>query len=130
MTLIDEATIAATGNDQIDGDHAEFIQLVNQLDKTENAEFAKLFQVLHEHIVTHFERENQLMAQCGFPAESEHKGEHQRVLSEFKQFQSRVDKGQIAFGRAFVRERLPGWFAVHVATMDSVLASYIRQHPA
>ncbi|WFP51058.1 hemerythrin family protein [Methylomonas sp. EFPC3] len=130
MTLIDEATISATGNDQIDGDHVEFIQLVNQLDKADNPEFAQLFRLLHEHVVAHFERENQLMAQCGFPAESEHKSEHQRVLSEFKQFQSRVDKGLVGFGRAFVRERLPGWFAVHVATMDSKLASYIRQYQA
>ncbi len=128
MTLIDEATISTTGNNQLDGDHAKFIQALNQLDKAEDPEFARLFRLLHEHVIAHFELENQLMAQCGFPAESEHKGGHQRVLSEFKQFQSRVDKGLIAFGRAFVRERLPGWFAVHVATMDSVLASYLRQN--
>ncbi|OAI15370.1 hemerythrin [Methylomonas koyamae] len=130
MTLIDKSTIPATGNDQIDSEHAEFISLLNQLDNADNREFPGLFRQLHEHVAAHFERENQLMAQSLFPAESEHKGEHQRVLSEFKQFQSRVDKGLIAFGQAFIRERLPGWFAVHAATMDNVLASYIRQNRA
>jgi len=53
-------------------------------------------------------------------------GEHQRVLGEFKQFKTRIDKGMIAFGRSFVRERLPQWFGLHVTTMDSALAAHIK----
>ncbi|MDD2761778.1 MAG: hemerythrin, partial [Methylomonas sp.] len=54
------------------------------------------------------------------------KGEHQRVLGEFKQFKTRIDKGLIAFGRSFVRERLPQWFLLHVATMDSALSAHLK----
>jgi hypothetical protein len=32
----------------------------------------------------------------------------------------------IAFGRSFVRERLPQWFGLHVTTMDSALAAHIK----
>jgi len=102
--------------------------LLNQLDSAANADFPVLFQQLYEHTEQHFDRENQLMKQVAFPAESEHKGEHQRVLGEFKQFKTRVDKGLITFGRSFVRDRLPQWFQLHVQTMDSALVAHIKIH--
>ncbi|MDD2739390.1 MAG: hemerythrin [Methylomonas lenta] len=110
----------------IDQDHAEFINLLAQLDNSSNADFPVLFQALYIHTVEHFERENQLMQQSAFPAFREHISEHQRVLSEFQQFQSRIDMGLIAFGRGFIKQRLPTWFVLHVSTMDSALAAHIK----
>lgn len=118
--------VISVGYQPIDQDHQEFIDLLDKLDQAGNAEFPALFRTLYQHTEQHFEREKLLMKQSAFPAEAEHGGEHQRVLGEFKQFQSRVDKGLIAFGRAFVKERLPSWFQLHVATMDSALAAHIK----
>ena len=126
MTLIEKTDSLLTGNTLIDNDHDEFITLLNQLDSANNSKFPALFQQLYEHTEHHFERENQLMSQFSFPAEGEHKGEHLRVLGEFKQFKSRVDKGLITFGRAFVKDRLPEWFRLHVTTMDSALVAHIK----
>jgi hemerythrin len=117
------------GYELIDNDHDEFISLLNNLDSASNTDFPSLFQQLYEHIEQHFERENQLMKQLAYPGEIEHKGEHQRVLGEFRQFKTRVDKGLIVFGRSFVRERLPQWFGPHVTTMDSALAAHINKQP-
>ncbi|WP_446811202.1 bacteriohemerythrin [Methylomonas sp. 2BW1-5-20] len=126
MTIFEKTTALTVGYDLIDNDHDVFIDLVNQLDKANNTDFPGLFQRLYEHTEEHFESENRLMAQFGFPAETEHKGEHQRVLGEFKQFKTRIDKGLITFGRSFVRERLPQWFVLHITTMDSALAAHIK----
>lgn len=126
MSLINAATITAVGDASIDSDHQEFVALLNRLDAASDADFPALFQQLFEHTEQHFAMENQLMLEYGFPAETEHKGEHNRVLGEFKQFKSRVDKGLIPFGRAFVKERLPQWFQLHITTMDSALAAYIN----
>lgn len=126
MALINKTDTISVGHEAIDQDHAEFIDLVNRLNAAENADFPALFRQLYQHTEQHFARENQLMQQFAFPAETEHKGEHQRVLAEFKQFQSRIDKGLIAFGQAFVRERLPSWFKLHLATMDTALAAHIK----
>lgn len=126
MALIEQSKMSLVGFELIDRDHSEFIHLLNQLDVAANADFPGLFQQLHSHCEQHFERENQLMREFAFPAETEHKGEHLRVLAEFKQFQSRVDKGMLSFGRSFVKERLPQWFALHVVTMDSALAAHIN----
>ena len=118
MALIEKNTVLIVGYELIDRDHEEFIALLNQLDSASNADFPVLFQQVHEHTEQHFDRENQLMMQFAYPGEIEHKGEHQRVLGEFRQFKTRVNKGMITFGRSFVRERLPQWFGLHVTTMD------------
>lgn len=127
MTLIEKTGALIVGYDLIDNDHDEFIGLLNKLDAAGNANFPALFRQLYEQTERHFERENELMKQFSYPGETEHKGEHQRVLGEFKQFKSRVDKGLIAFGRSFVKDRLPQWFGLHVATMDSALAAHVNK---
>jgi hemerythrin len=128
MALIEKNTVLIVGYELIDRDHEEFIALLNQLDSASNADFPVLFQQLHEHTEQHFDRENQLMMQFAYPGEIEHKGDHQRVLGEFRQFKTRVNKGMITFGRSFVRERLPQWFGLHVTTMDSALVAHINNH--
>jgi len=126
MALIEKSGPLLLGYEPVDKDHDEFITLLNQLCYADNADFPALFQHLFEHIERHFDKENQLMKQFAFPAEAEHKGEHLRVLGEFKQFKKRVDKGLIRFGRSFVNERLPPWFELHVSTMDSALVAHIK----
>jgi hemerythrin-like metal-binding protein len=126
MTLIENQLTTLIGNTDIDSDHQTFINILNQLALTNNAEFPALFQQLYIHTEQHFYREKQLMQQTAFPSESEHSGEHQRVLAEFKQFKTRIDKGLIGFGRAFVTERLPQWFQLHVSTMDNALVAHLN----
>ncbi len=125
MVLVDLNNTRIVGYDLIDQDHSEFIGFLNQLDVASNADFPAFFQRLYEHTEQHFKRENQLMTEFAFPAESEHRVEHQRVLAEFKRFRFVVDRGMIMFGRLFVRDFLPQWFEIHVATMDYVLATHI-----
>jgi len=126
MAVIEAAALIKVGYPAIDSDHQEFVDLLNRLDEASNAEFPVMFKQLFEHTEQHFAMENQLMLDYAFPAETEHKGEHLRLLSEFKEFQSRVEKGMISFGRAFVKERLAQWFLLHITTMDSALAAYVK----
>lgn len=129
MALIEKSGSTTLDYDPIDRDHEQFVDLLNQLDTIGNADFTALFKQLFEHTEQHFALENQLMEQFAFPAIAEHKDEHLRVLAEFKQFNQRIEKGLIAFGRSFVRERLPQWFELHVATMDSALVAHVKTRP-
>ncbi len=127
MSLIDQSTVFNLAYPALDNEHAQFVDLVNQLNDANNADFKTLFSALMAHTQTHFDRENQLMDSSHFPATTEHKGEHQRVLNEFKQFKRRVDKGLIQFGRSFVTDSLPAWFDLHVKTMDSALVAHLNK---
>lgn len=115
---------------QLDQDHARFIDLVNKMQTSSQTEFVRLFEQLLTHTEAHFERENALMSEYGFPAIAEHKGEHHRVLTELKRFKQRVDKGMIAMGRAYISELVPQWFVLHVTTMDRALDAHLNQQKA
>lgn len=130
MAILENNQAMKTGYEPIDADHEEFIQLLNLLASADDDAFTDLFRQLQQHVEAHFELENQLMEQFAFPAIAEHQAEHARVLNEIKQFNQRVEKGSIAFGRAFVKESLPQWFELHAATMDKILASHIKMHEA
>ena len=111
---------------QMDDTHLEFVHLVNQLAEAEKGAFAPLFQSLAEHTELHFEREQKLMEESGFPAISEHHADHQRILGELARFGKRVAAGSTTMARAYVREQLPHWFELHIQTMDSALAAHLK----
>lgn len=109
----------------IDQDHEEFVGLILELQQAPNVDFPTKFADLLQHVEQHFERENQLMDQYQFPAIGEHRAEHQRVLSDLKQFKQRVDQGRIPFARAYCKETALNWFNLHVESMDSALVAHI-----
>ena len=111
----------------MDETHKEFVVLVNQLSAASDKEFAALFEHFIEHTKQHFMQEESFMIETDFPAYSEHRAEHQRILGEFNQFKKRVDKGLIAFARNYINDSMPGWFRLHAATMDSALAMHLNK---
>jgi len=110
----------------MDDTHREFVSLLNESLSSDDNDFADLFDQLIEHTRQHFQREEELMTKYHFPAYAEHKDEHQRVLGELDQFKKRVDKGLIAFGRNYIKDRMPEWFRLHAASMDSALAAHLK----
>lgn len=110
----------------MDDTHKEFVTLLNQLSEAPDNNFAALFDELIAHTRQHFQQEEKFMIESRFPAYSEHKDEHQRILGELNQFKKRVDKGLIAFGRNYINQRMPEWFRLHAATMDSALATHLK----
>ena len=127
MTIIewDDASYLL-GVDIMDDTHKDFVNLVNQLSLAVDSEFASLFRQLIAHTEVHFQQEENFMIESKFPAFSEHKDEHQRILGEMNQFLKRVDKGLIVFGRNYIKDRLPDWFRLHASTMDSALAMHLK----
>lgn len=115
------------GVTQMDDTHDEFIALVDSLTQADRPDFAGLFLALVAHTRSHFESENALMRASGFAAIREHMDEHLRVLGDLDRLAQRVRDGSIAMARAYVREQLPEWFSVHLATMDSALAAHLQQ---
>ncbi len=125
MPILEKSAKLTIQEQAIDQDHTVFIRLVNQMQTADKLQFVQLFEHLLTHTQAHFEYENKLMEQYGFPAIAEHQGEHHRVLTELKHFKQRVDKGMIAMGRAYISELIPQWFTLHVSTMDRALDAHI-----
>jgi hemerythrin-like metal-binding protein len=115
------------GVDQMDGTHREFVALVNLLDEADDSDFAALFGKLLEHCRQHFSNEGRLMRMTRFPALAEHEGEHHRVYGDLVQMQRAVQRGRLLLARAYVRQGLAEWFALHIATMDAALAAHLKR---
>ena len=126
MSVSSISPVVSLGYEAIDHDHQDFVTLIEQLTQADNVAFPTLFSELLAHIEQHFARENALMESSAYPARGEHQGDHVRVLGEFNQFKLRVDKGLVAFGRSFLRDRVVPWFKLHVATMDSALVAHLH----
>ena len=111
----------------MDEQHRDFVSLLKDLRIADKGEFSSLFRILCEHIAAHFEFEDALMQELNFPARVEHRGEHLRVLGELVQFNRQVEQGRTMMAQAYVNERLPEWFGLHVSTMDSALAAHVNK---
>lgn len=116
------------GIPQLDSAHKAFVTGLHSLAEADRPEFSQLFADFVSHLEQHFADELQLMRDSGFSATSEHHGEHQRILGELAQLSSRVQDGKIVMARAYVLDRLPEWFRLHVTTMDSALAAHLQKH--
>nr|WP_244669204.1 hemerythrin domain-containing protein [Rhodobium orientis] len=115
------------GVDAMDETHLAFADLVNRLGTAADpAAFQALFAELCAHTEAHFAEEDRMMVESGFPALTEHRGEHRRVLGQLSQIGERVARGRISMGRAYVAD-LPSWFDLHAATMDSALAAHLKK---
>jgi hemerythrin len=114
------------GVPSIDDIHQEFVTLMNAVATASEKELPGLFAELCEHTRAHFAHEDALMIKYRFPAIIEHQGEHGRVLTELEDLDERVAQGRTALARAYVRDQLPEWFALHATTMDSALAAHIK----
>lgn len=117
----------ALGWDDIDNHHRQFVELLNGATGADNTAFKEQYEELFAHLEQHFAEEEALMDSCNFSASAEHKGEHRRVLGEMKQFKRQLERGRSQMARAYITENLPGWFKLHVTTMDSALVAQLMK---
>lgn len=82
--------------------------------------------LLAVHTREHFLREEAAMREAHFPAYVAHKAEHDRVLAdmdrEARRFREQGDAERLS---RYLFEVMPGWFRVHVRTMDVVTADFV-----
>jgi len=115
------------GDADIDSTHLEFLKLCLETSQASGPAFAQKFQALFEHTGQHFADEESRMQHSGYPAYSEHRADHQRILGDMNRFQQRVQTGRATMAKAWLNESLPTWFDLHAKTMDSSLVAHLKQ---
>ncbi len=117
--------------------HREEVELVNRLGdllraaRDGEADTTAIDEALNawiEHTAGHFERENQLMQQYGFPPYPVHAAEHANVLAELATLRDRWTQQQDPEPLArYLFNKWPAWFDMHVRSMDMVTARFLSQ---
>ncbi len=112
---------------EMDREHQNFCEELSELLKADSSNFAELIEKLFKHAQKHFKEEEHLMLECGYSSYSEHKSEHDKILGELNLFVQKAKKGNTMMAKAYVKDRLPEWFELHLGTMDSSLAQKIKE---
>ena len=110
----------------MDETHEEFIELLNRL---ADAPDEKILVALDEFIVhteEHFAQERRWMEQMTYPPLTCHVREHDGVLETAHEVRRRVAAGETRFGQVLARA-VAEWFSSHAASMDNVLALYMKE---
>lgn len=136
--VVDTTMIPQVALESMNDTHREEVELVNQLGALleqgleGNADNAAITGKLHEwveHTRAHFERENRLMQEHGFPAFPVHSGEHSQMLAIIEDLQRNwLDNGNIETLANFIFHDWARWFELHVNSMDKVTAQFLSQH--
>lgn len=121
-----------TGIDTIDAQHRSLFDAVNRLaaafdagDATSTVREALAF--LAAYTLDHFEAEERLMEEVGFPGLAEHRDEHARLLIRVRVLQGRLDQ-DIPVSRE-VAALFTGWLRHHICERDMAYVQFMKDHP-
>ncbi len=110
----------------MDETHEEFVELLNRLaDAPEDRMLAVLDEFI-AHTEAHFAQEQRWMESVAFPPLHCHVSEHDGVMQIAREVRCRAMAGETRFGRVLA-EAVAEWFANHAASMDAVLALYMKE---
>jgi hemerythrin-like metal-binding protein len=114
-------------HEYMDKYHQDFTTIYNSLENNSIGAYQNLMLKLIEQTKSHFSYEEEQMDKYNYPRIKEHKDEHTKVLSEMNYF---LERSNSNFGakllQSYYLEKLPNWFDLHLSSMDSDLASFIK----
>jgi hemerythrin-like metal-binding protein len=125
MPLMEWTDALDLGVELMDATHREFAALLNELAEAPDDQMLARFDAFYAHSVAHFEQEDRWMAAIDFPATHCHRAEHEGVLDVMREVRGYLSDGGFHVGRVLATE-LAEWFRGHLATMDTMLAQYMR----
>jgi hemerythrin len=115
-----------TGDPRMDETHAEFVEMLNALLATPEADQLPLYQAFIAHTVAHFAQEERWMLATGFAPDNCHASHHATILETMNavvEHHATGDTGIIAR----LAEALVEWFPQHAASMDAGLALHLKE---
>lgn len=120
----------SVGIEEIDQQHRQIIQYINEVDmaiKTAQPDrIAPVLTKLAEYAASHFTLEEEIMAQANYPALKEHRKVHEAYAQKIRHFQERHKAGQ-DIGRD-LRSDLIIWLTDHIQRDDQDYAQLVRKN--
>lgn len=121
------------GNESIDEDHKRLFNLFNEFvtavnERRGETEIQGVLNDLLEYTDYHFDREERLMRDSGFPDYKAHKSTHDTFVNELHDVNKAMDAG--GEQGAYVLSVLAEWLTGHILTVDNELGVWLAEHGA
>ena len=130
MTLIEWRDEFKIGIDEVDFEHQELIELINESyneAKNEDSFLAVLDSLgeIFEKISAHFALEEKEMRQLKYDQYEDHKEEHEQLLDSIRDIMDEYEEKTILDAEDF-GVRLKDWFVNHFSTKDARLHKFLH----
>ena len=102
-----------TGIARIDAEHRVFVALIDELEQADSEggdrdRMQRILREIHAYAVFHFIREENLMADCGYPERDRHRNEHQALLAQYANVMHEYREGRVLVQH--IVELVYSWF--------------------
>ena len=130
MSLIEWKDQYSLGVAEVDHEHRELIDLINELYEivsSENSDLAvaDFLGELYTRISAHFALEEKVMRDSNYDEYDDHKADHERLLDEIRDLMDDYEGGVYVDVERFGK-RLDEWFSEHFRTRDARLHNKIH----
>jgi len=135
MTIVQWSDDFKTGEKEIDKEHWGLFALINDLaDKrahgADESSIASTLQALVAYVDVHFEHEERLMEETGYPELESHKKAHQALDRQVADFQDAYERSPETFDYETLMEFLSNWLGQHILKLDMDFAAYHKSRQA
>ena len=132
MTLLTWSHECIVGVQAMDDQHGILMDTLNELRTmllrgTSRPDVSLQLERLIEFTQMHFESEDQLLQQQGYPGAEEHRVEHQGLLKRLYAALEQVNGDQEIHLNSLL-DFLPAWYLEHVEKLDQPYGTWLNEH--
>lgn len=126
MTLIEWRTDFETGIPDVDFEHKELIELINDLhgrleDDGPKDEISDFLGEVFARISAHFALEESIMRKHNYDQYIDHKTDHEKLLDEIRDIMDDFEAGKFTAYHETLAPAIRDWFVNHFKTRDARL---------
>lgn len=118
--------------EEIDKQHQELIQIINQLYDTMiqrrgTEQIPEILERLEMYTVSHFSTEEALMRIFGYPEYQKHKEQHNQLVRELQHIRQNITDGEFHHVNSELLIYLRNWLLQHIMKADQHLGIYLEK---
>ncbi len=131
MPLIMWTNDYSVGDDALDNDHIIIASIINHINeavrfKADRAVVGRMLKALVDHAQGHFQREEKLLEQRGYPRLDEHRRMHRVMAGRLSALYDEYQSGSDPAASEETMNVLCAWFDDHILEVDMQYKTFLR----
>lgn len=132
MAMIKWSEDFRIGEKKIDKEHWGLFALINDLDGKRSqgaveASIASTIEALVAYVDIHFEHEERLMQETGYPELESHRKVHVALASKVGEFRADFMRSPETFDYDRLMDFLSNWLSEHIVKLDMKFAAFLKK---
>lgn len=127
MSLFNWKSHYQIGDTKVDAQHQRLFELANQIVKASGqGEITRLIMLFYQHVREHFQTEEALMKQTGFPDYPTHRDSHNLMLDKLIDISKTIQRRE--WDSHDIQNFVSEWILSHILSEDMELGEFLKQY--